>query len=161
MRQLALRLLSSTSVLLAASTLGSSGQRLHAQQAGPIRTREGDTVTVIIHRVPATNRAQYERWMTSVWWSAAQKAGAKSAEYRRAIGERRRFVPAEPADSGVLAYLFIYPHSPAGVQTKRQGLGAALELSGMPADEIDKQLKAFDALGVKQEGLSLVQQEYR
>lgn len=61
----------------------------------------------------------------------------------------------------MLTYLFIYPHSPAGVQTKRQGLRAALELSGMPADEIHKQLKAFDSLRVKQEGLSLVQQEYR
>jgi hypothetical protein len=40
-------------------------------------------------------------------------------------------------------------------------MGAALELSGMPAGDIDKQLADFEALGVKVEGLLLVQHEYR
>jgi hypothetical protein len=161
MRRIATRVLTTTSVFLAATIFAASTQFLCAQAAGPIGMKEGDSLTVVVHHVPAAKRAQYERWMTTVWWPAARKAGSKSAEYGRAIKERRRYVPAEPADSGTLTYLFLYPHSPAGVHTKRQGMGAALELSGMPAGDIDKQLADFEALGVKVEGLLLVQHEYR
>ena len=84
----------------------------------------------------------------------------RSPEYRRAIAERRRFVPAQPADTGNLTYVFVYPYSPAGPQAKRKGLGAALELSGMSAEEIERQLKEFAALGVELDILPLVQREY-
>jgi hypothetical protein len=62
-----------------------------------------------------------------------------------------------------LTYVFIYPYSPdsAAVATKRSGVGSALELSGMPAAQIDSQVTIFNSLDVKSESYDVVQHEYK
>ena len=135
---------------------------LSAQQAGPLGTKDGDTVNVVIHHVPAAKRADYERWMQTVWWTAAKNTGAKYPEWRRAYAERRRFIPTDRSTDTTLTYVFIYPYGPKeGPKVKRPGVGAALESSGMADDDVDRELKEFHALGVKTESATLVQREYR
>ena len=87
-------------------------QHLSAQQAGPLGPKEGDTVNVVIHHVPAAKRAEYERWMQTVWWAAAKKTGSKYSEWRRAYAERRRFVPTDNSRDTTLIYVFVYPYGP-------------------------------------------------
>lgn len=132
-----------------------------AQEASPIATREGDTITVIRHEVPAGSRQAYEDWMRRVWWVAAKQAGGKHPEFGRALSARRRFVTAGMEDPDVLTYVFIYPIEPPPLDTKRSGLAAALELAGMPEEGIEREMMAFEKLGVTVHGLRLVQREYR
>jgi hypothetical protein len=137
-------------------------QSVLAQQAGPLGTKDGDTVVVILHQVPAAKQAQYEQWMQGVWWPAAQKTGSKYSDYRRAYSERRRYVPTGKSEDGTLTFVFVYPYTPrSGPEVKRGGVGATLETSGMTEAEIERNMKTFQALGVKTQSLILVQQEYR
>jgi hypothetical protein len=152
-------------VLLIATfaTVGFPQAATTQQTPGVVGTHEGDTITIIVQRVPVGRKAAYERWMTQVWWPAAQKAGQNVPEYGKALSERGRFVPAQPAERGVLTYMFIYPASPNSAlpATKHKGVGAALEASGMPAAQVDRELKKFQALGVNVNLYRLVQHEYQ
>jgi hypothetical protein len=150
-------------LITALATVGSPRAATAQQTSGILGTHEGDTITVVVQRVPVRRKAAYERWMTQVWWPAAQKAGQNVAAYGKTLSERRRFVPAEPAERGVLTYMFIYPASPNSAlpATKHKGVGAALEASGMPAAQVNRELRKFQALGVTVNIYRLVQHEYQ
>lgn len=135
---------------------------LAQQGSGPMSTHEGDTIMVVVHRVPAARKAAYERWMTQIWWPAAQKAGQAVPAYGKSLSERRRFVPARPVEKGMLTYMFIYPYMPDAAlpQTTSRGVGAALQASGMPAAQMKRELRKFKALGATADTYVLVQHEY-
>src|SRR4051812_17342153 len=81
--------------------------RLHAQNSHP-GTRPGDTVSIVVHKVRAEKRAQYDSLMTSVWWPASEKAGKKYPAYGKYASERRRYVPIGMASDSTFTYLYLY-----------------------------------------------------
>lgn len=149
--------------LIAALATTGITQAVAQQTSGPMSTQEGDTIMIVVHRVPEANKAAYERWMTQVWWPAAQKAGRAFPGYGKSLSARRRFVPAQPAEKGMLTYMFVYPNLPGGTlpQSKNGGMGAALEASGMPAAQINSELGKFKALGATVDVYMLAQHEYK
>jgi hypothetical protein len=83
-------------------------------------TRPGDSVTVVIHKVRADKRAQYDSLMSSVWWPASQKAGKKYPAYGKYASERRRYVATEMGSDSTFTYMQLYfgsgdlPEAPGG-----------------------------------------------
>jgi hypothetical protein len=125
-----------------------------------MNTDEGDTIVIIVHQVRANQREEYERWMSEVWWPAVQKAAAKFPQAQAVFPHRSRFVPTEPADDGTYTYFFIYPPTDPGLRTKRTGIGAMLEASGMPDTQVDRELKTFQSLVYHATANRVVQRDY-
>ena len=71
-------------------------------------TRPGDSVTVVIHKVRADKRAQYDSLMSHVWWPASLKAGKKYPAYGKYATERRRYVSTEMAPDSTFTYMQLY-----------------------------------------------------
>lgn len=118
--------------------------------------QEGDTVYVLLHKVRPGNRAEYERFMTEVWFPRAQKIGAKHAEYGAALARRWRLVGTEPTGSDSLyTYLFLYPAF--------EVLGGVYKMwrqIGVPEDQVVRDSTTQVALIEVNDGFAAVRREY-
>jgi hypothetical protein len=95
--------------------------------AGPLNaqgtsggTKEGDSVTVVIHHVRADKRALYDSLLQKVYAPAARRAGEKYPEFGKAFAARRRYVPTTMGPDSTFTYVYLYteqvalPESPLG-----------------------------------------------
>jgi hypothetical protein len=125
--------------------------------AGPAyAAREGDTVVVLMHKVRPDRRAEYERFMTEVWFPRAQKFGAKHPEFGAALARRWRLVGTEPAESDSLfTYMFLYPGLEVG-----GGASKMWRQIGVPEDQIARDSTAQSALIERMDGFAAVRREY-
>jgi hypothetical protein len=118
--------------------------------------QEGDTVVVLMHRVRPDRRAEYERFMTEVWFPRAQEFGAKHPEFGAALARRWRLVGTEPAESDSLyTFMFLYPGFEVG-----GGASKMWRQIGVPADQIARDSTALSALIERTDGFAAVRREY-
>ncbi|UOQ97121.1 hypothetical protein MUN81_18005 [Hymenobacter sp. 5317J-9] len=91
-----------------------------AQQA-PARAMAttGQTVWVIVNRVKADKRAQFERFVNEIFWPSAAKVGATD---QNAFRHTRVLNPTKPSPDGTYAYLFIMDPVQKGVSYDIEGL---------------------------------------
>jgi hypothetical protein len=125
-----------------------------------MNTGEEDTIVIIAHQVRSNRRDEYERWVSQVWLPATQRAAAKFPQAQAVFSHRVRFVPTAETDDSTFTYFFIYPSTDPGLRTKRAGPGAALEASGMPDAEVDRELKTFEGLVYRVTAHRVVQRDY-
>ena len=128
--------------------------------SGPAQTayaaREGDTVLVLMHQVRATNRADYERFMTDVWYPRAKKFAAKTPNFGAALARRWRLVGTEPDEGDSLyTYMFLYP--------AYQAVGSPSEMwrqIGLPEEQIARDSARQSELIETAGGFAAVRREY-
>jgi hypothetical protein len=111
----------------------------------------GDSVVTCIQRVPATNKAAYERWINEVSAPAFRRAGERFPSRKVARAAMRRFIPAaEPGDS-VLTYVYLWerPRSPIpheSGRSKKPGYPGTFEDAGMTKESSEQALADFKKL---------------
>jgi hypothetical protein len=123
-------------------------------------TRPGDTVSVVVHKVRAEKRAQYDSLMRNVWWPASQKAGKKYPPYRKYASGRRRYVATEMASDSTFTYLYLYFGTielpePAG------GGNRVLRAAGLSKAQSDSFAQAIRAYTAASAGGPLVDEPYK
>lgn len=118
-------------------------------QAQSRLTEPGDSVWVIVHRVRADSRSQYDSLMRSVWAPASRRAGEKYPAYGRLVAERRRYVPAQLAGDSTYLYVYVYfgapdvPPAPGGGNSVLRAAG----LSRAQADSFTAAIRRFTVSG--------------
>jgi ketosteroid isomerase-like protein len=80
-------------------------------QGGPTyAAQEGDSVVVLMHKVRPDHRAEYERFMTEVWFPRALRFGNVDLDFGAALARRWRLVSVAPSERDSLyTYMFLYP----------------------------------------------------
>jgi len=130
-----------------------------AQSSQP-GTRPGDTVTVIVHKVRADKRAQYDSLMQRVWWPASQKAGQKYPAYKKYASERRRYVPTRMASDSTFTYLYLY-FGTIELPEAAGGGNRVLRAAGFSKAQSDSFAQAIRSLTVASAGGPLVDEPYK
>lgn len=141
--------------LLAACARSTATSDVTSQGGPAYAAREGDSVVVLIHKVRPDKRAEYERFMTEVWFPRALKFGATHPEFGAALARRWRLVGTEPGERDSLyTYMFLYPAF--------EGLGAPemWRRIGVPDDVIARDSAAQQGLVEVFDGLAAVRREY-
>ncbi|WP_157780978.1 hypothetical protein [Hymenobacter sedentarius] len=83
-----------------------SSLRAAGQAAAGRRTlaQAGDTVWVVINHVKADKRAQFERFVTEIFWPMAAKLGPAD---QRTFRQTRVLNPVRPEADGTYSYFFV------------------------------------------------------
>ena len=131
--------------------------QIHAQQPA-FAVSDGDSVSLLVHEVKAEDRDAYERFMSKVWWPAAQKAAAKYPKFKAVMAQRWRLAPTKPAD-GVYRYYFLFPAGGLGLPTT--GILAPLRAADLAADEFKRDSASIGQLIRRSSSEPLVRREYR
>jgi hypothetical protein len=94
-----------------ACSASTSGQPAPSSEgvAPSLAIQEGDTVIILMHKVKAEHRADYERFMNDKWAPAAKKLASQNAAFGEAFRRRWRLVPLGAGDDSLLTYVFVYP----------------------------------------------------
>jgi hypothetical protein len=111
----------------------------------------GDSVVTCIQRVPATNKAGYERWIKEVSAPAFRRAGERFPSRRVARAAMRRFMPAADSGDSLLTYVYLWeqPRSPIPRETarsKKPGYPGIFEDAGMTEESSEQALADFKKL---------------
>jgi hypothetical protein len=117
-------------LLLFGSIASARGQDQH------FATQPGDTVSIVVHKVRADKRAQYDSLMQTVWWPAMKEASKKNAAYAKYAGQRRRYVPAEMGADSTYTYLYLY-FGTIELPEPRDGGNRVLRLAGLSKAQSD------------------------
>jgi hypothetical protein len=110
-------------------------------------TRPGDTVSVVVHKVRADKRVQYDSLMRNVWWPASQKAGKKYPAYEKYASTRRRYAPTTMASDSTFTYLYLYfgtielPEAPGGGNRVLRAAG----FSKVQSDSFAQAIRSYTA----------------
>lgn len=143
-----------TSFLLLALTTSAQGQDR------PPATRPGDTVNVIVHKVRADKRTQYDSLMQTVWWPAMQQAGRNSRAYADYARRRRRYTPTGMAVDSTYTYLYLY-FGNIELPEPRDGGNRVLRLAGLSRAQSDSFAQALQSCLSASAGGPLIDQPYR
>jgi hypothetical protein len=114
----------------------------------------GDTVVTCIQRVPATNKAAYERWINEVSAPAFRRAGERFPSRKAARAAMRRFMPAaEPGDS-LLTYVYLWEQPRSRIpeesdRSKSLGYRGLFEDAGMTRESSERALADFKRLATE------------
>ena len=142
--------------LVAACARPTTTSDANVSRGAAYAAQEGDTVVVLMHRVRPDRRAEYERFMTEVWFPRAREFGVRHPKFGAALARRWRLVGAEPSESDSLyTYMFLYPGLEVG--------GSAAEMwrqIGVPADQVERDSAAQSALIESIDGFAAVRREY-
>jgi hypothetical protein len=133
--------------------------QIHAQSSRG-GTKPGDSVWVIVHKVKADKRAQYDSVMYNVWRPASEKAGKKYPEYGKQVAERRRYVPAEMGPDSTYTYLYVYFGRPQ-VPPSASGGNYVLAAAGFSKAQTDSFAAAMRSFLAASSGGPLVDEPYR
>jgi hypothetical protein len=123
-------------LLLIAGVASAEGQ---SQRRG---TQPGDTVNVVVHKVRAEKRAQYDSLMRTVWWPAMKEAGKKNPAYNKYAGQRRRYVPVEMDPDSTYAYVYFY-FGTIDLPVPPDGGNRVLRLAGLSKAQSDSFAQAM------------------
>lgn len=123
-------------------------------------TQPGDTVSVVVHKVRADRRAQYDSLMRAVWWPAMEQAGKKNPGYARYAGRRRRYVPAEMGADSTYTYLYLY-FGTIELPEPRGGGNRVLRLAGLSRAASDSFAQTLQSYLSASAGGPLVDEPYR
>ena len=118
-------------------------------------TQPGDSVSIIVHRVQADNRSQYDSLMQNVWAPAARRAGEKYPAYGKVFAERRRYVPTEMAGDSTYLYVYVYL-SRAEIPPSPGGGNNVLRAAGLTKAQSDSFASALRRLTVSGTSATLV-----
>ncbi|CAN5835963.1 hypothetical protein BH24GEM1_BH24GEM1_30020 [soil metagenome] len=141
-------------LLLSVSAGPAKGQDRH------LATQVGDTVNVIVHKVRADKRAQYDSLMQTVWWPAMKQAGKKNAAYAKYAGQRRRYVPAEMEADSTYTYLYLY-FGNIELPEPRDGGNRVLRLAGLSKAQSDSFTQTLRSCLAASAGGPLIDEPYR
>jgi hypothetical protein len=122
-------------------------------------TQPGDSVSIIVHRVKADSRSQYDSLMQRVWAPAALRAGEKYPAYAKAFAQRRRYVPTEMAGDSTYPYLYVYPTRPE-VPPSPSGGNNVLRAAGLTKAQSDSFASALRRFTVSGTSATLVDEPY-
>ena len=123
-------------------------------------TQPGDSVLIIVHRVRADSRPQYDSLMQKVWAPAAQRAGKKYHAYGRSFAQRRRYVPTEMAADSTYPYVYVYL-SRAEIPPSPGGGNNVLRAAGLTKEQADSFASAMRRFTVSRTSATLVDEPYR
>jgi ketosteroid isomerase-like protein len=142
--------------LLLACAGGTSSRNTPVPGPSPYAAREGDTVLVLMHRVRPDKRADYERFMTDVWYPRARKYGARQPGFGAALNRRWRLVGTDPGQGDSLyTYMFLYPpYEPI------DGASEMWRQIGVPEEQIAQDSSTQNSLVEIFDGFAAVRREY-
>ncbi len=120
------------------------------------RAATGDTVWVLVNRIKADKREQFERFVEE-FWASSLKLGETDPTERRVFQHTRVLNPTRPNADGTYTYIFIMdPVIPGGNYDIESTLKRMY-----PADEAARRLKMFEeTLAGEQSGWTVVQSRY-
>ena len=141
-------------LILAAAVTSAQAQEQHRS------TRSGDTVNVVVHKVRADRRAEYDSLMRTVWWSAMKDASRKHRAYARYAAERRRYVPTEMSADSTYTYVYLY-FGNVELPEPKDGGNRVLRLAGRSKEQSDSFAQAIRAYTTSVSGGMLIDEPYR
>ena len=123
-------------------------------------TKAGDTVNVVVHKVRAEKRAQYDSLMGTVWATAMRDASKKHPAYAKYAGQRRRYVPVEMGADSTYTYLYLY-FGTVELPEPRDGGNQVLRLAGRSKAQSDSFAQSLRSYLVSSASGPLVDEPYR
>jgi hypothetical protein len=99
-----------TCIVVGSASLVIAGFKGALGRPGPASAGASDTTLIYFHQVPASKRADYERWQSEVWRPALRNAAQKSAVQRQWASTERDFQPTEKTDDSTYTYVYIFEH---------------------------------------------------
>jgi hypothetical protein len=131
-----------------------------AQAQGHRGTQPGDTVNVVVHKVRADKRAQYDSLMQTVWWSAMKDASKKHPAYAKYAAQRRRYVPTEMGADSTYTYVYLY-FGNMELPEPKDGGNRVLRVAGRSRAQSDSFAQALRSYATVSAGGVLVDEPYR
>ena len=121
--------------------LAATATTAQAQQQR-LGTQPGDTVSILLHKVRATQRSQYDSLMQTVWWPAVTEASKKHPAYAKYVAQRRRYVSPKMASDSTYTYVYLY-FGEVELPEPKDGGNRVLRLAGLSKAQSDSFAKAL------------------
>ena len=122
-------------------------------QSSQERAKEGDTVWVIINKVKPEQRQQFERFITEIFWPAAEKL---NQDEQRAFKHTRVLNATEPDEEGNYPYIFLMDPLISGANYDIEAL--LIKMYG--EQKAKEHLKLFDDAVIEQKRHVVVQSKF-